>query len=482
MIEVTTFANARVAVFGLGRSGLATVRALMAGGAKVCAWDDSPERRDEAAEAGVDLADLYSADWKKMAALILSPGVPLTHPEPHWVVRMARAEACEVIGDVELFAREKLPNLVAAITGTNGKSTTTALTGHVLETCGRTVALGGNLGTPVLDLPRLPEGGIYVIEMSSYQIDLTPSLNPDVGVLLNLSPDHIDRHGDMAGYISVKHEMLARQTPDKTTIIGVDDEDSAGIFDKLKSSGRDHLVPISVTTPANERTKDTGLVVQNGILSSRARNKSNALVDLSDAANLIGVHNWQNAAAALASATALGCPVHDAATALLSFPGLAHRMEYVGRIGNIRFINDSKATNAEATSRALACFDRIIWIAGGRPKEGGIEALRPEFGRIAYAYLIGEAAEDFADTLEGEVPFTVAETLDYAVALAAERAVEEAACLNGDAMPDTAVLLSPAAASFDQFENFELRGNRFRDLVAGLSMLHRDGTAAGGQA
>jgi UDP-N-acetylmuramoylalanine--D-glutamate ligase len=482
MIEVTTFANAHVAVFGLGRSGLATVRALKAGGAEVCAWDDSPERRDEAAAAGIDLADLYSVDWKKMAALILSPGVPLTHPEPHWVVRMARAEACEVIGDVELFAREKLPNQIAAITGTNGKSTTTALTGHVLEVCGRTVATGGNLGTPVLELPRLPDGGVYVIEMSSYQIDLTPSLDPDVAVLLNLSPDHIDRHGDMAGYIGVKSGMLERQSPEKTAIIGTDDTDSTGIFDKLNSAGHKNIVPISVTTPPDDRAQKQGYVVENAVVSSHMDGKSEALVDLSNAANLIGVHNWQNAAAALASATALGCPVHDAAAALLSFPGLAHRMEYVGRIGNIRFINDSKATNAEATSRALACFDRIIWIAGGRPKEGGIDALQPEFHRIAYAYLIGEAAEDFAQTLEGKVPFTITGSLDKAVALAAERAAEEAACLNGDAMPDTAVLLSPAAASFDQFANFELRGNRFRDLVAGLSLLHRDAVAVGGQA
>jgi UDP-N-acetylmuramoylalanine--D-glutamate ligase len=482
MIEVTTFADAHVAVFGLGRSGLATARALMAGGAEVCAWDDSPDRRDEAAEAGVSLADLYSIDWKNMAALILSPGVPLTHPEPHWVVRMARAESCEVIGDVELFAREALPNQIAAITGTNGKSTTTALTGHVLENCGKAVATGGNLGTPVLDLPRLPEGGVYVIEMSSYQIDLTPSLDPDVGVLLNLSPDHIDRHGDMAGYVGVKRDMLERQSADKTSIIGVDDADCAGIFDKLKAAGREKIVPVSVTSPLDSRTDHEGYVVQDAILSRRDNTSGKALADLSGALNLIGVHNWQNAAVALASATALGCSEHDAAAALLSFPGLAHRMEHVGQIGDIRFINDSKATNAEATARALACFDRIIWIAGGRPKEGGIEALQPEFHRVAYAYLIGEAAEEFAATLEGEVPYTIAGTMDQAVALAAERAVEETECLNGDAMPETAILLSPAAASFDQFDNFETRGNRFRDLVAGLSLLHREDIRVGGLA
>ena len=482
MIEVTTFANAHVAVFGLGRSGLATARALMAGGAEVCAWDDSPERRDEAEEAGINLADLYSADWTKMAALILSPGVPLTHPEPHWVVRMARAESCEVIGDVELFAREGLPNPIAAITGTNGKSTTTALTGHVLENCGHAVATGGNLGTPVLELPRLPDDGIYVIEMSSYQIDLTPSLNPDVGVLLNLSPDHIDRHGDMAGYVGVKRDMLERQDPDRVSVVGVDDEDSFGIYNKLKAAGRQNMVPVSVSSPANDIALQDGFVVKDAVVSRQQSGEAEALVDLSGAANLIGVHNWQNAAAALATASALGCPPHDAAAALLSFPGLAHRMEYVGRIGNIRFINDSKATNAEATARALACFDRIIWIAGGRPKDGGIESLRPDFHRVAYAYLIGEAEDEFAATLDGAVPYTRAGTLEQAVTLAAERAAEEAACLNGDAMPDTAVLLSPAAASFDQFANFELRGNRFRDLVAGLSLLHREDVSVGGSA
>jgi UDP-N-acetylmuramoylalanine--D-glutamate ligase len=220
MIEVTTFAERNVAVFGLGRSGLAAAQALAAGGAQVRAWDDDEVRRDEAAAVGIAIDDPYAADWSGIAALVLSPGVPLTHPEPHDVVKLARRADCEVIGDVELFARQRLPNKIAAITGTNGKSTTTSLCGFLLEACGREVAIGGNLGTPVLELPKLDDDGVYVIEMSSYQIDLAPSLRPDVGVLLNLSPDHIDRHGDMAGYVAVKRGLLERQSADQIAVVG----------------------------------------------------------------------------------------------------------------------------------------------------------------------------------------------------------------------------------------------------------------------
>lgn len=475
MIEVTTFAKRHVAVFGLGRSGLAAAQALVAGGAEVSAWDDDDARRDEAASSGIAIADPYAADWSRIAALVLSPGVPLTHPEPHAVVKLARKADCEVIGDVELFARQRLPNKVATITGTNGKSTTTSLTGFLLEACGRDVAVGGNLGRPVLDLPKLAEDGVYVIEMSSYQIDLAPSLKPDVGVLLNLSLDHIDRHGDMAGYIAVKRSMLERQSPGQISVVGVDDAESAAIYDTLAARRGVDVIPVSATDQddeADRRARSDGIWVSDGVLRMARADDGEALVDLSAARGLIGRHNWQNAAAALASVSALGCPVELAAAALLRFPGLAHRMEEVGSAAGVRFINDSKATNADAAERALACFDHLVWIVGGRAKEGGIETLRPYFERIEHAYLIGESAEAFAATLGDDVAHTIAGDLDSAVTSALDLALTDA--------DKPVVLLSPAAASFDQFSSFEARGDRFRDLVAGLAALH--GSDAAGDA
>jgi len=463
MIEITTFSERNIAVFGLGRSGLAAALALAAGGAKVRAWDDSEERRADAAAAGVTLDDPYAADWSDIAALVLSPGVPLSHPEPHDVVKLAQAADCEVIGEVELFAREGLPNKVAAITGTNGKSTTTSLCGFLLEACGREVAVGGNLGTPVLDLPRLGDDGVYVIEMSSYQIDLSPSFRPDVGVLLNLSPDHLDRHGDMAGYVAVKRAMLERQSADQISIVGVDDAISESIYDTLVVQRGDNVTPIS----AGDEARPEGIWAGDGALHMAGVDNGEALVDLTAARGLIGQHNWQNAAAALATVVALDCPVEAAAAELLRFPGLAHRMEDVGVAAGVRFINDSKATNANATERALACFERIVWIVGGRAKAGGIEALRPYFDRIAHAFLIGEAADMFAQTLGDDVAHTMAGDLDTAVTAALEFARAEA--------ETPVVLLSPAAASFDQFVSFEARGDRFRDLVAGLGALHSAG-------
>ena len=475
MIKVTSFAHQTVAVFGLGRSGLAAAHALVAGGAHVQAWDDSEERRTSAHSAGIPVADPYTANWSTIAALVLSPGVPLTHPEPHAVVKLARAANCEVIGDVELFAREGLPNKVTAITGTNGKSTTTSLAGFLLEACGRDVAIGGNLGTPVLDLPTLDADGVYVIEMSSYQIDLAPSLKADVAVLLNLSPDHLDRHGDMAGYSAVKRGLLERQSPDQITVVGIDDPDCASIYETLKAQRGANVIPVSVGDDIDARAKSNGIWVDDGVVRLSNVDGGEPLVDLTGARGLIGAHNWQNAAAALASVRALGCSVEQAAAALLRFPGLAHRMEDVGVAAGVRFINDSKATNADATERALVCFDEVIWIVGGRAKSGGIEGLRPYYGRIKHAFLIGEAATEFAGSLGEDVPHTVANDLDTAVTQALDLAVN-------DRTDNAVVLLSPAAASFDQFRDFEERGDRFRNLVAGLSVLHGSTGVAGGAA
>ncbi|HJP20408.1 MAG TPA: UDP-N-acetylmuramoyl-L-alanine--D-glutamate ligase [Alphaproteobacteria bacterium] len=449
MIGITQMAGQQVAVFGLGQSGLSAVRALAAGGADVRAWDDDDERRQTAAAAGVPLAEPGDLNWSEISALVLSPGVPLSHPEPHPVVKRARAAGTEVIGDVELFARRGLPARVAAITGTNGKSTTTALAGFVLEACGQRVAIGGNIGTPVLDLPELDADGTYVLEMSSYQIDLAPSLAADVAVLLNLSPDHLDRHGGWPGYVAAKLRLFDQQRPGQTAIVGIDDNASTDLFERLSGLGDRTVVPISAhgAAPALRH----GVAVVAAQLNEAG---SAATVDLGEARALKGIHNWQNAAAAFAVARALGCPGPDAARSLLEFPGLAHRMEDLGVIGGVRFINDSKATNAEAAARALACFEHIHWIAGGRPKAGGYDALEPYLERLEQAYLIGEAADELDDWLGGRVPSR--RCGDLASAVAAARSASSGAT----------VLLSPACASFDQFANFEVRGEAFRELVA----------------
>ena len=468
MIAATTFANETVAVFGLARSGVAAARSLQAGGADVRAWDDSEDRRRDAAANGVPLQDLYETDFGGVAALVLSPGVPLTHPAPHPIASRAAAAGTEIIGDVELLLREDLPAKLVGVTGTNGKSTTTALLTHVLETCGRRAVAGANIGTPVLDLPPLDADGIYVLEFSSYQIDLTPSLACDVAVLLNISPDHLDRHGGMEGYVAVKRRIFGHDSREGAAIVGIDDPHGAGIYEQLKARGHGNLIPIAV-----------GKEVQGGVyvLAGRlydAMGDANAngdgggggggavvAADLNDASALRGAHNWQNTAAAYAAARALGLSGSEIAAALPSFPGLAHRMEVVAAIDGVLYVNDSKATNAASAAHALAAFDDIYWIAGGRSKEAGIEPLRPLFGRVRHAFLIGEAAQEFAATLEGQVPYTVAGDLAAALSAASAQATAD-----GAGAP--VVLLSPACASFDQFPDFEARGDAFRALVAAL--------------
>ena len=462
MLEVTSFAGERVAVFGLGRSGLSAARALVAGGALVHAWDDDEARRTDAAADQIPLADLYSSPWDDFAALVLSPGIPLHYPAPHPLVIAARNANCDVIGDIELFAREKPLGKIAAITGTNGKSTTTVLTGHLLEASGVTVAVGGNVGVPILDLPKLSGDGAYVIELSSYQIDLAPSLAADIAVLLNLSPDHLDRHGGMPGYVASKRRLLERQHPGQTAIVGMDDAESRAVYAGLKQSGRSNT-----TTVSGGGMPDADIFVRDGRLHDRMDESSGGtpLADLHAALDLKGVHNWQNAAAAYAVARCLGCPSTEAAKALLSFPGLAHRMEDLGTVAGIRFVNDSKATNVDAAIRALTCYDNILWIAGGRAKESDLEALQPYFTKISHAFLIGEAAQSFASALEGRVPTTISGDLDSALPEAHTRALSHG-------HRDSVILLSPACASFDQFSDFEARGNRFKELMRALASLH----------
>ena len=443
MIRVPLYRNRTVAVLGLARSGLAAARALGAGGARVLCWDDAPDARTAARNQGFEVRPAGPEDG--IAALVPSPGVPLSHP----MIVAAHDAGIEVVGDIELLWRVLPEPCYIAVTGTNGKSTTTALIGHLLHSAGaRHIRVGGNLGTPALDLTPVPGEGTIVLELSSYQLDLTIEATFDIAVLLNVAPDHLDRHGTMAAYVDAKRQVF-RPGRLETAVVGIDDPISRSVCDALGERDQLHVAPVTVGATTRE-----GISVVDGVLHEEGE----PVCDLLHAGALPGRHNWQNAAAAYAAARACGLAPEQLAPALLDFPGLPHRMETIGSVGGIPVINDSKATNAEAASRAIACFENIYWIAGGRPKEGGIDAMAPLFPRIAHAFLIGEAEEPFAATLEGQLPVTRCGTLDRAVAAALD-----AACSNG--RDGTVVLFSPACASFDQFSDFEQRGDRFRALV-----------------
>ncbi|MDX5594033.1 UDP-N-acetylmuramoyl-L-alanine--D-glutamate ligase [Pseudovibrio sp. SPO723] len=456
MIPITTLRGRHVALFGLGGSGMTTAKALMAGGVRVDAWDDNEGRVEAALDDGIDCLDLRDADFERYAALVLAPGVPLTHPEPHWTVKMAEAAGVEVIGDVELFMREReavCPEAAfVAITGTNGKSTTTALTAHILKQAGMDVQMGGNIGRPILDLDPLTEDRVYVIECSSYQIDLAPSLAPDVGVMLNLSPDHLDRHGSMENYASIK-ERLVRAS--RLAVVGVDDDTSSAMADRLEAAE----VQVERISCKGAIAKGDGIFADGPQLFESFDGEQTELLSIQGHMSLRGAHNAQNTAAASAVALALGLSPEELAEGIASFPGLEHRLQPVATAGRVVFVNDSKGTNAEATAHALASFDRIYWIAGGRAKTGGITSLESYFPRIAKAYLIGEASQDFAQTLSGKAQVEECGDLETAVAAAAK----DAATSDAD---ECVVLLSPACASFDQFPSFEVRGQRFAELAA----------------
>ncbi|MBZ5758519.1 MULTISPECIES: UDP-N-acetylmuramoyl-L-alanine--D-glutamate ligase [Rhizobium] len=456
MIAVTTLKGKRVALFGLGGSGLATALALVAGGADVTAWDDNPDSVAKATAAGVPTADLRTIDWPRLSSFVLSPGVPLTHPKPHWTVDLARSAGVEIIGDVELFVRERRVHApdcpFIAITGTNGKSTTTALIAHILKSSGRDTQMGGNIGTAILTLDPPRAERYYVVECSSYQIDLAPTLNPSAGILLNLTPDHLDRHGTMQHYADIKERLVAGSG---TSIVGVDDSFSTVIADRIERAGG------TVMRISRRQVLSDGLYADGSRIVRASAGETAAIADLDGIQTLRGSHNAQNAAAAIAACLAVGVSVEDIQSGLASFPGLKHRMQPVARRGTVVFVNDSKATNAEAAAPALSSYERIYWIAGGLPKEGGIASLAPLFPRIAKAYLIGEAAPQFAATLGEAVPYEISGTLDRAVLHAAADAAM-------DQGVSAAVMLSPACASFDQYKNFEVRGDSFVAHVSAL--------------
>ncbi len=459
MIPITTFAGKTVAIFGLGKSGLLAAGALIKGGARVIVYDDDEKSRANAQAAALTVQDLREADWSTIAALVLAPGVPLTHPVPHWSVTLAHKAEVDIIGDIELFCRQRAASRLncplVAITGTNGKSTTTALVAHILANAGRDVQMGGNIGVPVLALAPFAPGRIYVLEVSSYQVDLAPSLHPSVGILLNVSEDHLDRHGTMENYAALKALVPAAVEPGGTAVVSVDDDYTRDAASRIERAGRT-IVRVSVKGPLRD-----GLYAEGTRIVRAAGGKADVVAQLAGIGSLRGEHNAQNAACAAAACLALGLDLPAIQQGLATFPGLAHRMQQVGRKGNVLFVNDSKATNADSAAKALASFHDIFWIAGGKPKTGGIAGLAEFFPRIRKAYLIGEAAADFAVTLSGKAPYEIAGILSAAVAAAARDA-------EASGLKEAVVLLSPACASFDQYRNFEVRGQAFTDLVQSL--------------
>lgn len=458
MITIPIFADRTVAVLGLGKSGISAARALMAGGARVLAWDDDPGMRDRAAALGVPIHDLSTMDWTDCFTLVLSPGIPLNFPAPNPVVETARAQDCEIVSDIELLHRAHSQTRFVGITGTNGKSTTTVLLGHILEQADVDVQVGGNLGTAALDLEPLGTEGAYVLELSSYQLDLCPTTVMDIAVLLNIAPDHLDRHGGMDGYIAAKKQIIRNQLNHHTAIIGVDDAVCRGIFKGIQAEKHQQVIGISGTGAVPR-----GVYAVDGILTDDTDGQATAVLDLDDVPNLPGTHNHQNAAAAFTAAKALGVPVDKIIRGMRSYPGLVHRQERIGVMAGVAFVNDSKATNPEATAKALMSYEDIYWIAGGRAKDGGFEVLKPHLDNVRHAYLIGEAAAElqtvFGQILECHVAGNIEKATDYAF----DQAVRD-----GTARPT--VLLSPACASFDQFRNFEVRGEYFRQCVSALSL------------
>jgi UDP-N-acetylmuramoylalanine--D-glutamate ligase len=456
MVPVFTYAGKRVGVMGLGKSGLSAAAALKAGGAVVSVWDDKAEAREQAQKAGWAIMDAEAARLD-VVVIVWSPGVPHTLPKPHPLAVKARAQNIPLVCDVDLLARAQEGASFIGITGTNGKSTTTSLMAHVMRCANRAVEVGGNLGTPALDLASLGAFGTYVLELSSYQLELVPALSLETAVFLNVTPDHIDRHGDMAGYVKAKTRIFENMRFPRTAVIGIDDPYSVGVRDALVAGGTHNVIPIST-----QQTVRGGVYVDKGLLMDATHGHGTMLVDLKTIPTLPGEHNWQNAAAVTAAALSQGISATTIVNALTTFKGLAHRQELVATVNGVSFINDSKATNADATEKALRCYENIYWIAGGLAKEGGIESLKPLFPRIRHAFLIGEAADDFADTLEkNKVAHDLYEDLETAIEDAGERAMAEK-------HPGAVVLLSPACASWDMFKSFEHRGDVFREEVLEL--------------
>ena len=456
MITSAAFAGRRYAVLGLARSGMATAEALLASGAHVTAWDRQDGPREELAArcgAGCTIADPLEIDLAGFDGVVVSPGVPLnTHP----IAARAHAAGVPVIGDIELFAQARPhlpPHKVVGITGTNGKSTTTALIHHLGKTAGLPTAMGGNIGLPILAQEPLPEGGVYVLELSSYQLDLTRSLDCEVAVLLNITPDHLDRYDGFDAYAASKARLFVMQGSGHVAVLTGSDAPSRALAKRLAGSPSSQAMRDLARLPATGVTLATvgGADVPASYVAVSAAEQV-------DWPTLQGSHNAQNAAAAIAVCQALGLPRAAVARGLASYPGLPHRMERIGTFNGVLFVNDSKATNPASTAPALSAYPRIHWIVGGLPKGDDLDECAPGFPNVVRAYTIGEAGPMFADLLEPHMPVERSEMLCEAV----RRALAQA-------QPGEVVLLSPACASFDQFRDYEKRGDAFREIVISLT-------------
>ncbi len=467
MIEINDISDLKgknVAVFGLGKAGRAAIDFLLDVGCLVYAWDDNEEACKQVATEiigkDVTLAPPDTYMWGCIDILILSPGIPFTHPKPHEIVTQAFAADCKVMCEVELLYYANKQAKFVGITGTNGKSTTTALVGHILKHAGMKIEVGGNIGTPACALAKLGFDGVYILELSSYQLDLLWATKLDIAVLLNITPDHLDRHGDMANYIRAKKAIFNHQTSDDIKIIGVDDKDSKAIYEYCNSSSFAQTFPIS-----SKNSAEGGVSVANGKLIDEMEFAEHYEFELGELKKLSGQHNAQNIAAAYAVARGLDVDREIIIEAIKSFEGLEYRMQYIGMIENILFYNDSKATNAEATSHALSSFENIYWIAGGVEKEGGINSLGECFLNIRHAFLIGEAKDNFAVTLGGKVEYSCYDSLKDAEIAAFNMALSDLGKIK-----NPVVLLSPACASFDMYKSFEERGQAFCDIYSEMKM------------
>lgn len=464
MIPVKGYQGRKVAVLGLGRSGLATARALIAGGAEALLWDDSPEARAKAEAAGFACTDLTrNGALDGVACLVTSPGIPHLYPAPNRVIALALEAGVPVDNDIGLFfqslagadwERFDQPPKVICITGSNGKSTTTALITHILEVAGRPVQMAGNIGRGVLDIDPPQDGGVVVLELSSYQTELARALTPDIAVFTNLSPDHMDRHNGMGGYFAAKRRLFAEGGPDRA-VIGVDEVEGRFLAAQIAQGSEDDRV-IRISSGTRLEGFGWSVFARKGFLAEWRKGRQVASIDLRAVAGLPGAHNHQNACAAYAATRALGLAPKMIEQAFHSFAGLPHRSQLVGEKDGVRFVNDSKATNVDSAAKALQAFPKVRWIAGGMGKDGGIAALAPHLGHVVKAYLIGHSARDFALQL-GDTPHEICETMARAVARA-----------SAEAEPGDVVLLAPAAASFDQYPNFEKRGEDFAAEVAAV--------------
>ena len=464
MIPVQGYEGQKVAVLGLGRSGLATAHALVAGGAEALVWDDSPQARAAAEAEGFHCTDLMRANaLDGVGLLVTSPGIPHLYPAPHPVIARAMEMGVAVDNDIGLFFRsyatqdwdgfEVTPKVVC-VTGSNGKSTTTALIHHILEEAGRPSQMAGNIGLGVLAIEPAQDGSVVVLELSSYQTDLARHLTPDVAVFTNLSPDHLDRHHGMGGYFAAKRRLFAEGGPDRA-VIGVDEAEGVYLANQMGEGALDDRV-IRISSGQKLDQFGWSVFARKGFLAEWRKGRQMASVDLREIAGLPGAHNHQNACAAYAACRALGVAPKLIEAALHSFAGLPHRSQLVGERAGVRFVNDSKATNVDAAAKALQAFPKIRWIAGGMGKDGGIAGLQAHLGSVVKAYLIGQSARDFALQM-GTVPHEICETMARAVQAAAAEAVA-----------GEVVLLAPAAASFDQYPDFEKRGEDFTAQVAAV--------------